>query len=253
MKTIPALFALGCLLVACSQPTPQPNPPASEPVPAPTTPPVVESPTSPSPPPAPVPPAPPARPPVDNYQATGHAIPYPLTAHGQATASGQPYDLYGLTAAHATLPMGSQVLVSHGQRTKLVTITDRLSADNSVLIKLSSQVASDLGISTQGRTVQVRGIGYADANAATFSQASVHARASNQALYLQAGAFANLTNAQQMQQQLMRQFNYPVTVKAVGEPARLYRVHIGPLSSMGVANTISDQLQRQGIRTILIR
>jgi rare lipoprotein A len=92
------------------------------------------------------------------YRETGVAGSYPISAQGQITASGIPHDAQSLTAAHATLPLFSKVWVQHGQRRKLVTITDRLSGDN-VLIRVSYQVARDLGIdATRGSVVSLQGI-----------------------------------------------------------------------------------------------
>ncbi|OUD12575.1 hypothetical protein [Thioflexithrix psekupsensis] len=95
---------------------------------------------------------------VRMYRETGVASSYPISAHGQITASGIPHDAQSLTAAHATLPLLSKVWVQHGQRRKLVTITERLIGDN-VLIRLSYQVARDLGIdATRGSVVSLQGI-----------------------------------------------------------------------------------------------
>ena len=46
---------------------------------------------------------------------------------GRATASGEPYDMYDLTAAHPTLPLGSWVRVTnlHNGRAVVVRINDR--------------------------------------------------------------------------------------------------------------------------------
>ena len=43
------------------------------------------------------------------YQVSGVASWYGTKFHGQATANGEAYDLYGMTAAHKTLPLPSYV------------------------------------------------------------------------------------------------------------------------------------------------
>ena len=44
---------------------------------------------------------------------------------GLPTASGEPYDPYGFTAAHKTMPLGTELLVSYGESSVEVTVNDR--------------------------------------------------------------------------------------------------------------------------------
>jgi rare lipoprotein A len=44
---------------------------------------------------------------------------------GEATATGEPYDPEKLTAAHKTLPLGTELEVSHGDESVEVVINDR--------------------------------------------------------------------------------------------------------------------------------
>ena len=73
---------------------------------------------------------------------------------GHRTASGARYDENALTAAHATLPLGSQVRVTlaNSERSVVVTITDR-PGTRSRIIDLSRGAASALGILSQGVAV----------------------------------------------------------------------------------------------------
>jgi rare lipoprotein A (peptidoglycan hydrolase) len=70
---------------------------------------------------------------------------------GQRTTSGSRYDQNELTAAHATLPLGTKVLVtSHsGTRSVVVTINDR-PGTRTRIIDLSRQAAKELGILDAG-------------------------------------------------------------------------------------------------------
>jgi rare lipoprotein A (peptidoglycan hydrolase) len=76
------------------------------------------------------------------------AIWYSVEEHGQKTASGEVYDLYEMTAAHASLPLLSKVRVRNIRtgRSVMVTINDRLSAQNNSLIKLSYYAARKLNL-----------------------------------------------------------------------------------------------------------
>ncbi|OQW95002.1 MAG: hypothetical protein BWK79_03940 [Beggiatoa sp. IS2] len=123
------------------------------------TPPVV-SPVIPS---APVIPLPAKTPTPDSsgYHARGLATWYDGSVHGSRTANGEVYDLYGMTAAHATLPLGSRVRLRNSVTGQSVTvkITDRLTVTDNVLIKLSYNAASRLGLLQQAAPqVEIQGL-----------------------------------------------------------------------------------------------
>ena len=68
------------------------------------------------------------------------------------TASGEPYDMYQLTAAHRTLPLGSWVKVTDlkNDRSVIVRINDRGPILKSRIIDLSYGAAKMLGMSQIG-------------------------------------------------------------------------------------------------------
>ncbi len=74
--------------------------------------------------------------------------------HGKLTASGVRYDQNQLTAAHATLPIGTKVRVQleGSDRSVVVVINDRPGTRRRI-IDLSRQAAAELGILTQGIAV----------------------------------------------------------------------------------------------------
>jgi rare lipoprotein A len=85
---------------------------------------------------------------------------YGLSEHGAKTASGEVYDLYNMTAAHASLPLHTRVRVKNLRTGKsvIVTINDRLS-DNQALIKLSYYTARRLGLlNSAAPEVEIRGL-----------------------------------------------------------------------------------------------
>lgn len=61
------------------------------------------------------------------YRMVGTASWYGTKFHGQATANGETYDLYGMTAAHKTLPLPSYVRVTNLDNGKsvIVRVNDR--------------------------------------------------------------------------------------------------------------------------------
>ena len=72
--------------------------------------------------------------------------------HGQRTASGEPYDKFDLTAAHATLPFGTLLHVVNLQNNQSVDVrvNSRAHRSNRRLLDLSKQAAKELGFLRSG-------------------------------------------------------------------------------------------------------
>ena len=71
---------------------------------------------------------------------------------GKPTASGEPYDMYDLTAAHPTLPLGSMVRVTNlrNGRAVVVRVNDRGPIVPGRIIDLSYNTARVLDFQAQG-------------------------------------------------------------------------------------------------------
>lgn len=89
---------------------------------------------------------------VRAHRQRGIASWYGRRFHGQKTSSGEPYDMYAMTAAHPTLPIPSYVRVTHvaNGRTVVVRINDRGPFLHDRVIDLSYAAAYRLGYVTQG-------------------------------------------------------------------------------------------------------
>jgi rare lipoprotein A len=85
------------------------------------------------------------------YQV-GTASWYGSDFEGRETASGEPYNMYDLTAAHPTLPLGTWVRVTnlHNGRTVYVRINDRGPIIPGRIIDLSYGAAQALKFRNQG-------------------------------------------------------------------------------------------------------
>ena len=86
------------------------------------------------------------------YNETGVASWYGEDFHGRPTASGVRYDMYGLSCAHKTLPLGTVVRVTNlqnGHSADLV-VNDRGPFVNGRIIDLSYGAARKLGTAAQG-------------------------------------------------------------------------------------------------------
>jgi rare lipoprotein A len=96
-----------------------------------------------------------------NYRATGTASWYGTKFHGQPTANGEKYDLYGMSAAHKTLPLPSYVRVTNidNGKTVVLRVNDRGPFYSDRIIDLSFAAAKKLGYAETGTArVKVEGI-----------------------------------------------------------------------------------------------
>ncbi|NVZ76294.1 septal ring lytic transglycosylase RlpA family protein [Pseudomonas gingeri] len=91
------------------------------------------------------------------YDETGMASYYGARHHGKRTASGEPFDQHGLTAAHRQLPFGTRVKVTNlaNDRSVVVRINDRGPHTRGRLIDLSREAAEQWGMLQSG-TARVR-------------------------------------------------------------------------------------------------
>ena len=94
---------------------------------------------------------------VRGYTQTGLASYYADRYHNKRTASGELHKRGGNTAAHMTLPFGTQVKVTNldNDRSVVVRINDRGPHTRGRLIDLSRKAAEQLGMISSG-TARVR-------------------------------------------------------------------------------------------------
>ena len=152
------------------------------------------------------------------YRAEGLASWYGRKFQGKRTSSGEPYDMFQLTAAHRTLPIPTYVRVTNLEngRQTLVRVNDRGPFHDDRILDLSYAAAVKLGFAEKG-TARVR------------VEALDNGGGLAQELYLQAGAFRELGAARKMQQSLQDLTGERTVVVRQPQDA-LYRVRIGPVA-----------------------
>lgn len=89
---------------------------------------------------------------LTRYDQVGIASWYGEPFHGRRTSSGEPYDMYQLTAAHLTLPFGTIVLITDLETGKsvVVKINDCGPYVEGRIIDLSFAAAEKLGMVRKG-------------------------------------------------------------------------------------------------------
>jgi rare lipoprotein A len=77
---------------------------------------------------------------------TGTAACYNRRLKGHRTTSGQRYDPTALTAAHHTVPMGSQLKITNlaNDESVVVTVNDHLGASRGIILDISRRACDEL-------------------------------------------------------------------------------------------------------------
>lgn len=209
------------------------------------------------------------------YRGAGIASWYGEKFHGYATANGEIYDMYKMSAAHRSLPLPTYARVTNqaNGRSVIVRVNDRGPFHEDREIDLSYAAAARLGIldAGTGRVVveaidpeawlaengrpaaprpasTQRGQAPAVAPQAPSSEPAV---AADDPVFLQVAALGSAGNAQALKARLEAELGQPVRVAS---QAGIHRVQVGPLADAGRLDPLRDALRRAGFaQTLIIR
>lgn len=227
---------------------------------------------------------------IEPYKARGTATWYGRRYHGKQTSSGEPYDMYAMTAAHTVLPIPSYVRVTNVANGKsvVVRVNDRGPFIGDRLIDLSYTAAYKLGILGAGSgMVEVESIipgttpvaepspvatakplaapaietaplppmvspsGTPVATGAAAAATAPAAAASGS--YLQFGAFGVQANADSYLARLQSQADWLAGTLRIHDSDGVYRVQAGPYASETAAREAAERAaQVLGIKPILV-
>jgi len=179
------------------------------------------------------------------YRAEGIASWYGTKFHGRKTSSGEPYNMYGMSAAHRTLPLPSFARVTNlsNKRSVIVKVNDRgpfVDPDKRIM-DLSYAAAARLGIVATGTAkVSIEALMPAPNNGASDSPSRTQP-INGEASYLQMGAFSEAQNAKKLLTRLSRAGIAAYIVQSGG----VYRVKSGPYLDADQALQHKLQIDRQ--------
>ena len=192
---------------------------------------------------------------TDNFVERGVASWYGPDFHGHNTSSGERYDMYGMTAAHKTLPIPCYARVTNlaNGRSIVVRINDRGPFVAHRIVDLSYSAATRLDIVRTGTAfVELRTVGPAANNPVDRSPTMPPEPALPMipvpaALYIQVGAFADSGNAQRIIDRLQSAGVPHVfsLANTVGERV-LRRVRVGPIATVEEFDRLATQLATLG-------
>ncbi|HEY9194366.1 MAG TPA: septal ring lytic transglycosylase RlpA family protein, partial [Methyloversatilis sp.] len=221
------------------------------------------------------------------FRQRGRGSWYGRKFHGQKTSSGEIYDMYGMTAAHATLPIPSYARVTNpgNGRSVVVRINDRGPFKPGRVIDLSWTAAAKLGYAAQGSTeVEVEAV-FAPGSPADLlarraagqpvidrpvpaqtpaAQTSPAPRddvvatlaagtAPTGSHWLQLGAFSALDNAQALSRRAAEALTGLTEQVSVSSDGMRHRVQAGPFASRDAAQSAARTLrERLGLEALLI-
>ncbi|MFW6010986.1 MAG: septal ring lytic transglycosylase RlpA family protein [Desulfosalsimonas sp.] len=182
----------------------------------------------------------------DGFRESGLASWYGNPFHGRKTASGEVYNMYSKTAAHKILPMGTYVLVRNRDNEKetVVRINDRGPFVRGRVIDLSYQAAKEIDMIGSG-TARVEVIAMERGQAAA-ENGGEKSDFSTGNFTVQVGAFASRASAENLRDELLKQYDH-VTVTPVRKDSRiLYRVRVGRFSCLKNAKKAENILVESG-------
>ncbi|MBY0544396.1 MAG: septal ring lytic transglycosylase RlpA family protein [Gammaproteobacteria bacterium] len=172
------------------------------------------------------------------YAQEGTASWYGTKFQGKRTSSGEPYNMFAMTAASPNLPIPSFVQVINMKNGKkvVVKVNDRGPFHEGRIIDLSYAAAKKLGVFDHG-TAKVKVV-------------AIDTGVSNKLarFYLQVATFKQPNNAAILAKKLEVGLNNKVFVSPVDKTeAVFYRVLIGPLASLEESEILRRMLLAQGL------
>jgi rare lipoprotein A len=160
--------------------------------------------------------------------------------HGRATSSGEIYDMYQLTCAHNTLPLGTLVMVTNlenGNSLEL-KVNDRGPFVKDRIIDLSYAAARILGMWEKGTaSVKVEVIGPLMEQVQRFT--------------LQVGSFIDETNARRLADELRKSFEnvYVTTLETLTQ--KYHRVRVGQFETRESALSMAEKISQMGFKVLV--
>lgn len=203
--------------------------------------------------------SPQARAPIGQIQE-GTSSWYGREFDGRPTASGERFDMHGLTAAHRTLPLGTRVRVTNldNGREADLKINDRGPFVRGRILDCSYGAAEALGFAGAGLAkvrIEVLAEGrekprYAPGPGEVLVGGSGSPGTVLDGTFtVQAGAFVNVANATRFRDQLTKVFGDAYVIKF----RDFYRVRVGHLADEEAAEALRERIQKYGIESFVTR
>jgi len=168
--------------------------------------------------------------------------------HGNPTASGEIYDMYQLTAAHKTLPLGTCAMVTNleNNRSVEVKINDRGPFVKGRIIDLSYAAARSIDMVEKG-TARVKVVVLKRRSLIVRSESKGFGRG----FTVQVGAFADKGNAMKMTKALGKEIRDVYISVFETRETRYYRVRVGHFNTRERAYRLAAKLADMGYSVVI--
>ncbi|WP_027723210.1 septal ring lytic transglycosylase RlpA family protein [Maridesulfovibrio zosterae] len=180
-----------------------------------------------------------------DYKEEGIASWYGEKFQGKVTASGEPYDMDKLTAAHNYLPLGVKVTVTNmgNNKSVAVTINDRGPFVPDRIIDLSRSAAQQLDFIESGKA-NVRIEPYRPVMPKTPESQVVTGKVNLYgAFYIQVGAYKVKANAERLIERLNKaDFHNTRIVRVVTDSAQIFKVQLGMYKTLSNARKANAKI-----------
>lgn len=188
------------------------------------------------------------------YHAKGIASWYGTKFHERRTSSGEPYNMFKMTAANKVLPLPTYVRVHNLEngRTIIVKVNDRGPFHENRIIDLSFAAGKKLQMTKKGTAlVEVTAIDPRHPNETCGKKTQTKAPvAGHPQIYLQLGAFSDKVNAKLLAKRIAKHSKTPVFVNAKNRGDKeIYKVQLGPIRSVNEADALTTRLEKEGFGT----
>lgn len=161
--------------------------------------------------------------------------------HGRATSSGEVYDMFQLTCAHNSLPLGTMVMVTNLEtgRSVELRVNDRGPFVKERIIDVSYAAARMLGLWAKGTAlVKVEWVGPPLVKLV-------------ERFNLQVGSFGDEARARTLAEQLKKNFDNVHIATLETMTQKYHRVRVGPYETRETALPSAERLTRLGFNVLL--
>lgn len=185
---------------------------------------------------------------AQGFQEKGLASWYGGDFHGRKTSNGETYNMYGDTAAHKTLPMGTYLLVTNLENGKETTIrvNDRGPFHKGRIIDMTKSGAEKLGFIAQGTAkVRITALGEAVTYHRGNQETKIfkeHPDFQSGDFYVQIGSFIDENNAGRLREKMVATGYQCVIEKFARGDKTFYRVQVRAGSDLGAAKRLERKL-----------
>lgn len=172
---------------------------------------------------------------------------YGAEFHGRPTASGEKFDMNGLTCAHRELPFGTVLQVTNAKTGKTVkcVVNDRGPFVSGRDLDLSYGAAREIGLKSTG-PVSVVLVGREDRYVREVKYAS-----SGGPYTVQVGAFTEKENALRLKESLELKYRDVYISEATIKEVTFYRVRVGKFQSRKEALSLGKTLANEGYSPVV--